>query len=121
MAAAPSTVDDYLAGFPSDVRVILERVRAAIRDAVPGAEEKISYQIPTMTLDGRSLVHFAGWKHHIAVYPAPDRTGDEQFERRLAPYRGDKGTVRFALREPIPYDLVAQIATQLVEQRRRAR
>ena len=105
------TVDEYIAGYPDDVRVVLEKIRTTIRRSVPRSSEKISYKIPTVTLDGRYLVYYAAWKHHIAVYPVP--VGDEAFERELAPYRAAKGTLRFPLTEPIPYGLIGRIAKQL--------
>lgn len=110
-----ASVDDYIGSFPGDVQAILEKVRRTIRNAVPAAGEAISYQIPTITLDGTPLLYFAGWKHHISVYPAP--TGDEAFERRLEPYRSAKSTVKFPLSKPIPYDLIARVAALHVEQR----
>ena len=102
------SVEEYIGSFPADVRAILEHVRRAILDAVPGAGETISYRIPTITLDGRPLLYFAGWKHHISVYPAP--VGDEALERRLGPYRSAKSTLKFPLSRPVPYDLIAQVA-----------
>jgi uncharacterized protein YdhG (YjbR/CyaY superfamily) len=102
------SVGEYIGSFPADVRAILEHVRRAILDAVPGAGETISYRIPTITLGGRPLLYFAGWKHHISVYPAP--VGDEALERRLGPYRSAKSTLKFPLSRPVPYDLIAQVA-----------
>ena len=102
------SVGEYIGSFPADVQAILEQVRRAILDAVPGAGETISYQIPTITLGGRRLLYFAGWKHHVSVYPAP--AGDEALERRLAPYRSARSTLRFPLSQPVPYDLIAQVA-----------
>jgi uncharacterized protein YdhG (YjbR/CyaY superfamily) len=119
MAEKFETVDGYIASFPDDVQKVLRKVRATIRKAVPKAEEKISYQIPTFALDGRYLVYFAGWKNHISVYPLPE--ADEAFERELAPYKSGKGTVKFPLNKPIPYDLIGRLAALLAEQRRSAR
>jgi uncharacterized protein YdhG (YjbR/CyaY superfamily) len=110
-----ASVDEYIRSFPADVQAILEEVRRTIRRAVPTAQETISYQIPTVTLDGSSLLYFAGWKHHISLYPAP--TGDEAFERELAPYRSAKSTLKFAVRKPIPYDLIERVVAQRVEER----
>ena len=110
-----TTVDDYISSFPDDVQVILQKVRRTIKKVVPAADEKISYQIPTITLDGSYLVYFAAWKHHIAVYPLP--TADEAFERELAPYKTGKGTAKFPLQGPIPYDLIERLVALLVEQR----
>ena len=68
MAAQFADVDEYIRTFPEDVQIILEKVRQTIRNAVPMAEETISYQMPTISLSGRSLVYFAAWKHHIGLY-----------------------------------------------------
>ncbi len=103
---APKTIDEYIAGFPQDVQVILEKIRRTIRKAAPAAEETISYQIPTFTLKG-NLVHFAAFKKHIGFYPTS--TGIEKFKKELSAYEGAKGTVRFPLDKPIPLDLIARI------------
>jgi uncharacterized protein YdhG (YjbR/CyaY superfamily) len=77
------SIDDYIAGFPSDVQKVLQKIRTTIRDAAPNAEEKISYQMPTFALHG-NLVHFAAWKNHIDFYPAPSAI--KAFERELSVY-----------------------------------
>jgi uncharacterized protein YdhG (YjbR/CyaY superfamily) len=109
------TIDDYISTFPEDVQVILEQIRRTIRHAAPAVEETISYQMPTLTLDGKDLVHFAAWKHHISLYPVP--AGDETFAREIAPYKAAKGTVRFPLRQPIPYDLIARLVAFRAQER----
>src|SRR5512139_2106359 len=103
---APRSIDDYIAGFPSDVQEILEKVRAAIRKAAPAAEEAIRYQIPTFTLNG-NLVHFAAFKKHIGFYPTP--AGIEAFRDELSAYEGAKGSVKFPLDRPIPLALIGRI------------
>lgn len=105
--AAPRTIDEYIAGFPEDVQVILEKVRRTIRKAAPDAQETIKYQMPTFTLKG-NLVHFAAFKNHIGLYPAP--TGIDKFKKELAVYGGGKGSVRFPLDRRIPYGLIGRIA-----------
>ena len=102
----PEDIDEYIASFPSDVRKILQRVRLTIRKAAPEAKEAIKYQIPTFTLNG-NLVHFAAFKNHIGLYPAP--SGLAAFSKELTPYKAGKGSVRFPLDEPIPYGLVTKI------------
>jgi uncharacterized protein YdhG (YjbR/CyaY superfamily)/aminoglycoside phosphotransferase len=109
-----ATIDDYIGTFPDDVRAILDEVRRAIRKAAPAAQETISYQIPTFTLNGRRLVSFAVWKHHVSLYQLP--AVDEAVERELAPYRAAKSTARFPLGKPIPYDLVECLVALRVEQ-----
>jgi uncharacterized protein YdhG (YjbR/CyaY superfamily) len=102
----PTTIDEYISGFPEEVQQILEKVRATIRKEAPEAEEAIRYQIPTFRLNG-NLVHFAAFKNHIGFYPAP--SGIEAFKDALSVYEGAKGSVKFPLGEPIPYDLIAEI------------
>jgi uncharacterized protein YdhG (YjbR/CyaY superfamily) len=111
----PATVDEYLAGFPDDVRERLEQVRAAIHQAIPGAAEKISYGIPTITVDDAALIYFAGWKKHISVYPIPSGAGPIAAE--VGPYVAEKGTLRFPLQDPIPLPLIQAVARQLLADR----
>ncbi|RPJ59811.1 MAG: hypothetical protein EHM23_12795 [Acidobacteria bacterium] len=105
--AAPSDIDDYIAGFPPEVQEILEKIRSTIRKTVPDAVETISYQIPTFKLNGRYLVYFAGFKNHVSVYPAPG--GDDELQEEMAPYRSGKGTVKFPIDKPIPFGLIRKI------------
>jgi len=102
----PKDIDEYIASFPEDVQEILEKLRAIIKKAAPDAEEKISYQIPTFSLKG-NLVHFAAYKKHIGFYPTP--SGIENFKNELSAYEGAKGSVKFPLNKPIPYDLIREI------------
>lgn len=104
--AAPTTIDEYIAGFPGDVQEILKKIRATIREAAPGAEEAIKYQLPTFVLKG-NLVHFGAFKNHIGFYPAP--RGIEEFKDELSFYKGAKGSVQFPLDEPMPLDLISRI------------
>lgn len=106
-------IDDYIAGFPEDTQVILGKVRMTIRKAAPDAEETINYQIPTFKLKG-NLVHFAGYKKHIGFYPTP--SGIEKFKEQLSPYDGAKGSVKFPLDKPIPYDLISEIVMFRVQE-----
>ena len=107
-----TTVADYLASFPPEVHEILDEAREAVRQAVPEAEEVISYQIIAFKVNGRRMVYLGGWKNHVGLYPIP--VFDHELEERVAPYRAAKDTLRFPLRKPIPYDLISQIVTQLV-------
>jgi uncharacterized protein YdhG (YjbR/CyaY superfamily) len=103
---APKSIDKYIAGFPQPVQEILEKIRLTIRRAAPDAEETIKYQMPTFTLKG-NLVHFAAFKRHIGFYPVP--TGIEAFKKELSVYEGGKGSVKFPLDKPIPYNLISKI------------
>jgi len=104
--AAPQTIDDYIAGFPPEVQVILEKMRATIRKAAPGAEEAIKYRLPTFVQSG-NVVHFGAFKNHIGFYATP--TGNQQFRKELSAYPGAKGSVQFPLDRPIPFGLVSRI------------
>lgn len=103
----PRSIDEYIAAFPSDVQDILQKVRSTIKEAAPDAEETISYKIPTFTLKGKYLIYFAGYKKHISLYPAP--IGVLEFRAELAPYGSGKGTAKFPLEKPIPFDLISRI------------
>lgn len=116
MTGEPATVNEYILSYPEPIQAILADVRAAIHRGVPDAGEKISYKMPTITLDGVPLLHFAAWKHHIALYPVPVGMGDA--EPDVAPYRSTKDTVQFRYAKPIPYDLIERIATLHVARRR---
>ena len=110
------SVDEYIATHPEDVQAILQRVRSTIRKAVPGAEELISYQIPTYKLHGGYVVYFAGWKQHYSLYPATDHLV-EAFKDDLAPFEvNGKGTIRFPLSEPVPVKLIERIAKFLAKE-----
>jgi uncharacterized protein YdhG (YjbR/CyaY superfamily) len=115
MADPPRDVDEYLQSLPADVRPLLAQVREVIGAAVPDGVEKISYGMPMLTLGGRNLVSFAAWKNHIGVYPIP--AGDDSFQAEIAPYRDAKATARFPLGEPIPFELIARIASLLAAER----
>jgi len=105
-----TSVDAYIGAQPEAVQPVLERVRAAIRKAIPKADEVISYSIPAYRLDGRVTIYFAGWKRHYSLYPAT-RKLVAAFRQELAPYEvNDKGTIRFPLDAPVPVKLIARIA-----------
>ena len=109
------SVNEYIASKPKNARVVLERVRSAIRKAVPAAEEGLSYQMPVYTLNGVAVLFFAGWKEHYSLYPASDALV-AAFKRELAPYERSKGTIRMPLAEPVPVPLIERIARFRAEQ-----
>jgi uncharacterized protein YdhG (YjbR/CyaY superfamily) len=110
---SPQTIDEYIAAFPPEVQAILQKVRMTIREAAPQAAETINYQIPTFTLKG-NLVHFAAFKKHLGFYPTP--SGIEAFQEQLSGYAGAKGSLKFPLDRPIPYDLIAEITRFRVQE-----
>ena len=102
-----TSMDEYIASFPEDVQKILEELRRTIQAAAPEAEETISYNIPTFTLNGKYLIYFAGWKNHISIYPIP--TGSEAFNKQVSKYVEGKGTLKFPLNKPIPLTLITKM------------
>ncbi|NWG05931.1 MAG: DUF1801 domain-containing protein [Chloroflexi bacterium] len=101
-----SEIDAFIAKYPKDVQMILNKIRETIRNAAPGAEETINYGIPTFILNG-NLVHFSAFKTHIGFYPTP--SGIEKFKKELSKYEAAKGSVKFPLDKPIPYVLIEKI------------
>ncbi len=110
---APTTIDEYIAGFPPDIQAILEKVRATIAKAAPGATEAIKYRLPTFVMKG-NLVHFGAFKEHIGFYALP--SGHAKFQKELAKYKSGKGSVQFPLDKPMPYDFITQIVKFRVEE-----
>lgn len=96
-----------MAGFPPEVRERLQQMRETIRQAAPEVVEAIAYGMPTFRLNGKNLVHFAGYAKHIGFYPAP--SGIKNFEAELAAYPNSKGAVQFPHDRPLPLDLVRRI------------
>jgi len=109
------SVDDYIASFPAEVQDILRQVQETIRAVVPNPGEKISYQLPTVTMDGKALMYYSGWKKHIAVYPLPPV--DDELAQAMEPYLSGKGTLKFPLTQPIPYELIRRVAEAFVASR----
>ena len=101
------SIDDYIAAFPAETQAVLKELRALIAAAAPDATETISYAMPTFDLNGRHLVHFAGYERHIGFYPVP--SGVEAFKEELAPYKSGKGSVQFPLGQPLPTQLIRRI------------
>ena len=114
-----NSIDEYIREFPPETREPLEELRALIKAAAPDATETISYAIPTFDLNGRHLVHFAGFKRHIGFYPIPSAI--EAFRKELEPYKSGKGSAQFPLAKPLPVDLIRRIIEfRVAENRGRA-
>lgn len=109
------SIDDYIAEFPAEVRGKLEQVRALVKEVAPGATETISYAIPTLDLNGRHLVHFAGYKNHIGFYPG-SKSVLLAFAHELEPYKRGAGSVQFPLGGPLPLDLIRSMVRLRVEE-----
>jgi uncharacterized protein YdhG (YjbR/CyaY superfamily) len=99
-------VDEYIASFPVEIQEILGQVRETIKKAAPGAEEVISYGMPSFRQNGQ-LLYFAAYKNHIGFYPLT--TGVEAFKTRLSAYKWTRGTIQFPFDKPLPVDLISKI------------
>lgn len=109
-----NTIDEYIAQFPKDVQAILEKIRQTISDVSPEAVETIGYGIPTFKMNGKNLVHFGAYEHHIGFYPTPPVI--EAFQEKLKQYKQAKGSVQFPLDQNIPYDLITEMTKYRIKQ-----
>ena len=108
-----ANIDSYIASAPPESRDILEEIRRVVKAEVPAAVETISYQMPAFKLD-RVFFYFAAFKKHIGVYPPVK--GDKELQQALAPYRGEKGNLKFPLSQAIPYNLIGRVAAALSQE-----
>jgi uncharacterized protein YdhG (YjbR/CyaY superfamily) len=101
------TVEEYAASLPAASKKIFSTFRKTIKQAAPGAEELISYNIPALKLNGM-LVYFAAWKEHVSMYP---RTAglEKTFKKEMAKYGVSKGTIKFPTDEPLPLDIISKM------------
>ncbi len=109
---SPKTIDEYIATFTPEVRVILEKIRSTIAKAAPAAREAISYQIPAFMLNG-PLVYFAAFKRHVGFYPP---VAEPKLRRESAIYANEKGNLRFPLDEPMPYALITKLVKARIKE-----
>lgn len=106
-------VEAYLAGVPEPARTTLEKLRAIIRAAAPKeATEGLSYRIPAFFFKG-ALLSYAAFKDHCSFFPMGARA-IEEFAEELAGYRVTKGTIHFALDEPLPKALITKMVKACV-------
>jgi uncharacterized protein YdhG (YjbR/CyaY superfamily) len=113
-----SSIDEYIKSFPEDIQKHLKQIRKTIKQAAPDVVEKISYNMPTFTLNGKYLVYFAGWKNHIAFYGAP--RGNPELDKDLKSYESGQGTLQFPYEKQMPLDLIARIVKfRAAEQRKK--
>jgi len=109
------TVDEYIASKPAAAQETLNQVRAAIRKAIPRADETISYNIPTYKVNGRAALYFAGWSRFYSIYPA-SKTLLAALGEDLAGAKIVKSTIRFPLSNPVPVKVIGKIAKFRMEE-----
>lgn len=103
----PKTIDEYISIQAQDIQQILHKVRDTIHAAIPEAEERISWSMPTFWKK-QNIIHFSAHKNHLGVYPGSEAI--EHFSEQLVEYKSSKGAVQFPYNKPIPYELIAEIA-----------
>ena len=86
---------------------LLNQIRNTIREALPYAEERISWSMPTYWYK-QNIIHFAAFKKHIGLYPGDKAV--EHFSQRLTEYKTSKGAVQFPYSKPLPLELITEIA-----------
>jgi uncharacterized protein YdhG (YjbR/CyaY superfamily) len=101
-------MDEYIAGFPHDIQKMLTQVRTIVKKIAPGAEETITYNMPTFKLNGNYLIYFAGWKNHISLYPF-SAAMEASFKEASSYKTSGKGTIQFPANKPLPVDLITKI------------
>lgn len=102
-----NTIDAYIAAQPENVQSLLNQVRDTLRAALPEAEERISWSMPTYWRR-HNIIHFAAFKKHIGLYPGAKAI--ENFSGRLTEYKTSKGAVQLPYSKPLPLQLIAEIA-----------
>ena len=100
-------IDEYIEAQPPAIQERLCAVRNAIATAIPEAEERISYRMPTFW-KGRNIIHFAAFKNHIGIYPGGEAT--TVFAEKLKDYKTSKGTIQLPNNKELPLELIKEIA-----------
>ncbi len=112
----PQNIDEYIAVQDEAVRPKLNQVRSILRAAIPDAEEKISWSMPTYW-KGKNIIHFAASKKHIGLYPGGEAT--TVFADELADFDVSKGTIRLPYDKELPEELITKIAKWCYESYRK--
>ena len=99
-------VSEYINKQELTQKEVLIKVRKLIQELLPQAEEKMSYGVPAFKLNGKQIL-YAAFKEHLGLYPEPEII--EKFKDELKDYETAKGTIKFSLKNPIPYDLIKKI------------
>lgn len=103
----PKTIEEYIKRQPEQVQPFLRQINTAIQSAIPTAQEKISWSMPTYWKK-HNLIQFAAFKKHIGLYPGPEAV--EAFAHKLTQYHTSKGAIQLPYDQPLPLELIAEIA-----------
>ncbi len=107
-----TVIDDSLKALDPSQRLALERIRKIVKQAVPDAEDTISYGMPALKYKGKYLIAFAAFKNHLSLFPGalPDEPGPE-----LAAFKTSKGTLQFTVDKPIPDDVIKKLVKKRMQ------
>ena len=108
-----TTVDKYLDQFSGETRSRLDTMRELIHEEAPDAIESFSYGLVGYKLNGKPLVYFGGFAHHIGFYATPNCHA--VFAEDFAKYKQGKGSVQFPLNEPLPINLIRRVIRYRIE------
>ena len=108
-----TTVDEHIALHPPATQRWLQGIRERFGRMVPDATECISYGIPTLKYRKRNIIHYAGYPHHIGIYPGAQVIAELADELRA--YQCAKGTVQLPLTEPFAYDVAERLLSRRLE------
>ena len=103
-------IDGYLAALEEPKRDTLEALRKSILEVVPEAEQTISYGMPAFKVAGKTVAGFAAFKHHLSYLPHSGSVLSTLADD-VAGYERSKGSLRFAIDEPLPEHLVKKLVT----------
>ena len=109
----PKDIDEYIALQDERIQPRLSEIRSILKTALPEAEERISWSMPTYW-KGRNIIHFAASKKHLGLYPGGEATAI--FADDLSDFSVSKGTIRLPYDKPLPTDLIEKIARWCYEQ-----
>lgn len=95
-----SLIDDYLERIEPAKRAQLQRIRELAKEIVPSAKETISYNMPTLTFNGKPFLGFDAHAKHIGIYPFSGKV-TAQLSEELSAYGVSRGAIRVPLEAPI--------------------
>ena len=114
VSGGPKNFAEYLAGAPKSTRSHLNKIRTAIRSAVPKeATETISYRIPAFK-HKKVLVWFGAFSGHCSVFPTAAVI--DEFKDELKGFSTSKGTIHFPVNKPVPAALIKKLVKARVAQ-----
>lgn len=114
-SSSAAEIRAYMAKLPAASRKVMAKVRATVRAEAPGATDYFSYRIPALQFEGKTLVWYAAWRHHVSMYPLGERITKKTGVETIG-YKTAKGTIQFPLDEPLPVELIRKLVRARIAQ-----